>query len=85
LRKAKQNLAFEKSKVKVLFISLYAKYGFCEKQSKSYFLAFEKSIVKVFFISLFAQRNETKKCAGSYAAGPLCRIKRQILYMNLQK
>ena len=51
----------------------------------STFLAFMKSIVKVFFISLLAQRNETKKCAGSYAAGPLCRIKRQILYMNLQK
>ena len=34
-------------------------------------LAFVKSMVKVFFISLLAQRNETKKCAGSYAAGPL--------------
>ena len=34
-------------------------------------LAFEKSIVKVFFISLLAQRNETKKCTGSNAAGPL--------------
>ena len=45
-------------------------------------LAFVKSMVKVFFISLLAQRNETKKCAGSNAAGPLCRIKRQILYMN---
>ena len=37
----------------------------------STFLAFTKSKVKVFFISLLAQRNETKKCAGSNAAGPL--------------
>ena len=37
----------------------------------STFLAFMKSIVKVFFISLLAQRNETKKCAGSFVAGPL--------------
>ena len=37
----------------------------------STFLAFTKSIVKVSFISLLAQRNETKKCAGSHAAGPL--------------
>ena len=37
----------------------------------STFFAFMKSKEKYFFISLFAQRNETKKCAGSNAAGPL--------------
>jgi hypothetical protein len=41
------------------------------KKAKKNILAFTKSIVKVLFISLLAQRNETKKCAGSNAAGPL--------------
>ena len=48
--------AFEKSMVKVFFISLLAMFSFYEKHSKSYFsflcsqcFAFTKSIVKVIF------------------------------------
>jgi hypothetical protein len=45
-----------------------------EKSKEKYFSFYEKH-EKVFFVSLLAQRNETKKCAGSHAAGPLMPLK----------